>query len=91
MKVGQQLDNARRDLYVAAALNEQGKSRVDESKIREALLAALTEGDLSLRTFKSGSVGIQVRVNVPVSNESDEEFDLRGQILLTIPETVVKS
>ena len=91
MKVGLKLDNARRDVFTAAALNEQGASRVDAAKVREAIVAAITEGDLSLRVFGSGSVGTRVALKVTVANEAGEEFDLTGSVLLTIPETVVKS
>ena len=95
MKVGQQLDNARRDMFAAAAFetNEDGtlSSRVDATKIREAIVAAVTKGDFALRTFSSGSVGTRLALKVSVSNEAGEEFDLSGSVLLTIPETVVKT
>ena len=48
------------------------------------------EGALALRVFSKGSVGAQVRVSLDVANEEGDEFSLSGQVLLTIPETVVK-
>lgn len=81
-----------RQMYVDAALSEDGKSRVEASQIRDAIAKALADPktDLSLRSFSSGSVGAQVRVKVPVKNDAGDEFVLTGQVLLTIPETVVK-
>lgn len=94
MKVGQQLDEVRRDTFKAAALRkkEDGtyESRVDKEAIKKAILASLEKGDLTLRTFSTGSVGVQVSLMFGVSNEAGEEFDLRGNVMLTIPETVVK-
>jgi hypothetical protein len=93
MKVGQQLDEARRAVFVEAALrttDEGIESRVKPEAVRAAVQKALKDGDLKLRTFSSGSVGAQLPIKVTVANEEGQEFDLRGQILLTIPETVIK-
>lgn len=95
MKVAQQLDEARRDVFKAAALKkkEDGtyESRVDKEAIKTAILAALESGDLTLRTFSTGSVGVQVSLRFGVQNDAGQEFDLRGNVMLTIPETVVKT
>jgi len=89
MKLGQNFAAQVRETFVQAALTEDGASRVDSSSVREAITKAVTESDLSLRSFKSGSVGVQVVLKgITVTNDAGEEFDLRGQILLTIPETV---
>lgn len=94
-RIGQNMDEQRRDLFKAAALKKSDDgtlvSRVDEATIRAALITALSkEGALALRVFSKGSVGAQVRVSLDVANEEGDEFSLSGQVLLTIPETVVK-
>jgi hypothetical protein len=91
VKVGADFVSAKRDLFVAAALNEQGESRVDAAKVREAIEVAVAAGNWSLRTFNSGSVGVRVALKISVENEEGGEFDLTGSVLLTVPETVVKS
>jgi hypothetical protein len=87
MKVRAQLDNAKREMFTQAAMTETGESRVDPQVVKEAVEAVIAEGDFSLHTFQSGTVGVRLRIKVAVSNEAGEEFDLTGSILLTIPET----
>ena len=90
-KIGESFEAQRREAFKNAALNEAGESRVDSKVLQDAVVKALESGDFTLRTFKSGSVGAQARVKVTVTNDAGDEFDLTGQVLLTIPETVVKA
>jgi hypothetical protein len=90
-KIGENFEAQRRQAFKDAALNESGESRVDSAVLQAAVVKALESNDFTLRTFKSGSIGAQARVKVTVTNDEGQEFDLTGQVLLTIPETVVKA
>ena len=72
------------------AIIKSVESRISEDEIRAQVIKAATDGSLAFGQFKSGTVGSRVAWKFVVKNEADEEFDVNGSILITVPGSVLK-